>query len=247
VQVASGSVERLRYLVMTTLARYPAVALPLARLRGEGVVVDERTELLVESFPRCASSFALATITLAQAPRVLRVAHHTHAPANVLRAIDLAVPALVLIRTPEDVVVSNMIRHPRRTPNDVLRGFLRFYEPLQPRRSGFVVATYDEVIGGEMASVIRRLNGRFGTDLVEFGSTPENVERIMREIDEDWRHRRGGGDRLERIVPRPSEMRERMKADLRARFRSDASPALRDRAEQIYGSLARADAGTPGP
>jgi hypothetical protein len=93
-----------------------------------GLDLDERTDLLVESFPRCASSFALAAITVAQAPSVLRVAHHTHAPANVLRAIDLAVPALVLIRAPEDVAVSNMVRHPRRTPNDVLRGFLRFYE-----------------------------------------------------------------------------------------------------------------------
>lgn len=232
---------------MTSLARYPVVALPLARLRGEGVVVDERTDLLVESLPRCASSFALATINLAQAPRVLRVAHHTHAPANVVRAIDLAVPALVLIRTPEDVAVSNMIRHPQRTPNDVLRGFLRFYEPLQPRRSGFVVGTYEEVTGGHMDSVIRRVNSRFGTDLVEFESSPDDVQRIMREIDEDWRRRRGGGERLERIVPRPSEVRDRMKADLRERFRSDAAPALRDRAEQVYASLARTEAGTPGP
>jgi len=232
---------------MTSLARYPVVALPLARLRGEGVVVDERTDLLVESFPRCASSFALATINLAQAPRVLHVAHHTHAPANVVRAIDLAVPALVLIRTPEDVAVSNMIRHPHRTPNDVLRGFLRFYEPLQPRRSGFVVGTYEEVTGGHMDSVIRRVNRRFGTDLVEFESSPDDVQRIMREIDEDWRRRRGGGERLERIVPRPSEVRDRMKADLRERFRCDASPALRDHAEQVYASLARTEAGTPGP
>lgn len=246
-QVASETVERLRYLVMTSLARFPVVALPLTRLRGEGVVVDERTDLVVESFPRCASSFALATINLAQAPRVLNVAHHTHAPANVLRAIDLAVPALVLIRSPEDVVVSNMIRHPRRTPNDVLHGFLRFYEPLQPRRSGFVVGTYDEVTGGQMSSVIRRVNRRFGTDLVEFEPTPDNVERIMREIDDDWRRRRGGGERLERIVPRPSDLRDRMKADLRERFRSEASVTLRDRAEQVYASLARAEAGTPGP
>jgi hypothetical protein len=232
---------------MTSVARYPAIALPLARLRGEGVVVDERTDLLVESFPRCASSFALAAINLAQAPRVLRVAHHTHAPANVLRAIRLAVPALVLIRQPEGVVVSNMIRHPRRTPDDVLRGFLRFYEPILPHRRDVVFAAYDEVVGGEMAAVIRRVNARFGTRLVEFEATPENVERCLSEIDQDWRRRRGGGERLERIVPRPSEARDKLKADLLERFRRDASTVLRARAEQIYASLARSEAGTPGP
>lgn len=232
---------------MTSIARYPAIALPLARVRGEGVVVDERTELLVESFPRCASSFALAAINLAQAPRILRVAHHTHAPANVLRAIRLAVPALVLIRRPEDVVVSNMIRHPRRTPDDVLRGFLRFYEPLGPHRGDLVVGTYDEVVGGGMASVIRRVNARFGTRLVEFEATPENVERCLREIDEDWRRRRGGGARLERIVPRPSELRDRLKADLRERFRREASTGLLSRADELYASFARTVAGAPGP
>jgi hypothetical protein len=98
-----------------------------------------------------------------------------------------------------------------------------------------------------MGSVIRHVNRRFGTDLVELESTPDNVERIMREIDDDWRRRRGGGERLERIVPRPSDLRDRMKADLRERFRSEASATLRDRAEQVYASLARAEADTPGP
>jgi hypothetical protein len=38
-----------------------------------------------------------------------------------------------------------------------------------------------------------------------------------------------------------------MKAAHRDRFRSEASATLRDRAEHIYASLARAEAGTPGP
>jgi hypothetical protein len=38
-----------------------------------------------------------------------------------------------------------------------------------------------------------------------------------------------------------------MKADLRERFRNEASATLRDRAEHVYASLARAEAGTPGP
>jgi len=41
-------VDRIRYSVMTRLAPYPSIAVPLARLRREGELVDSRTDLLVE-------------------------------------------------------------------------------------------------------------------------------------------------------------------------------------------------------
>ena len=238
--------QRLRYFTITGLARYPSLAFPLARLRGEGVLVDRATDLVVESFPRCASSFALAAFTTAQEPDQPRVAHHTHTPANVLKAIRLGVPALVLIREPEDVVVSNMIRHPDRTPNDVLRGFARFYEPLLPHRRGFVIATFEEVVGGGMGLVIRRLNAQAATTFVEFEPTDENVARCLREIDEHWRYRRGGDESLERIVPRPSNVRDGMKASLHDRYRREASRALVARADHLYGVLAGSRAGAAG-
>jgi hypothetical protein len=201
-------VERLRYRLMTQLARRPALAIPLARLRGEGELVGEDTDLLIESFPRSASSFALAAFNIAQEPARYRVAHHTHAPGHVIAAIRLGVPALVLVREPEGAVVSSVIRHPDRTCTATVRGYVDFHEPLLPYRDGFVVGTFDEVVRGDMGLVTRRVNARFGTTFVEFEPTQDNVARALREIDEDWRGRRGGGDRLERNVPRPSAMRE---------------------------------------
>jgi hypothetical protein len=236
-------VERARYHVMTSVARYPRVAMPLARLRGEGELVDGGTDLLIESFPRCASSFAVAAFHLAQRPRTFRVAHQTHAAGHVIEAVRLGVPALVLIRAPGDVVVSNMIRHPKRTVPDLLRGYLRFHEPLLPRRRGFVVGTFGEVVGGHMDLVIRRINERFGTSFVEFEATEENVATCLRDIDEHWRVRRGEGERLERIVPRPSELREGMKAELHARYAETAPPQLAARAERVFAALAPPEAG----
>jgi N-acetylglucosaminyldiphosphoundecaprenol N-acetyl-beta-D-mannosaminyltransferase len=228
---------------MTSVARHPSIAMPLARLRGEGELVGQGTELLIESFPRCASSFALAAFNLAQRPRIVRVAHQTHAAGHVIEAVRRRVPALVLIREPEDVVVSNMIRHPERTVPDLLRGYLRFYEPLLPHRDGFVVATFGEVVGRHMDEVIRRINERFGTSFVEFEATEENVATCLREIDEHWRQRFGDGGRLERIVPRPSELREGMKDELHARYAATAPPTLRARAERIFEALAGPRAG----
>lgn len=64
---------------MTRVAPYPSIAVPLARLRREGEPVDSRTDLLVESYPRCASSFAIAAFRLAKEPRDVRIAHDKHA------------------------------------------------------------------------------------------------------------------------------------------------------------------------
>jgi hypothetical protein len=139
-----------------------------------------------------------------------------------------------------------MIRHPARTPNDVLRGFVRFYDPLLPHRRGVEVATFDEVVGGGMGRVIRRLNARFGTRFAEFEPTEENVAMALRDIDAHWRQRRGEGESLEKVVPRPSEVRESMKASLHDRYRREASGALAARAERLYGSLAGSRAGTAG-
>ncbi|MGZ4108597.1 MAG: hypothetical protein ACXVQU_01325 [Actinomycetota bacterium] len=233
--------DRARYHLMTTLARYPVTAMPLARLRGEGELVDDDTDLVIESYPRCASSFALAAFNLAQRPAVYRVAHQTHAAGHVIDAVRRGVPTLVLSREPEDVIVSNMIRHPKRTVPDLLHGYLRFYEPLLPHRDSFVVGTFCEVTGGRMDVVTRRVNHRFGTRFVEFEATEENVGTCLREIDEHWRGRRGDGDQLERIVPRPSSLREGMKADLHRRYRETAPAQLRARAEHVFATLAPAE------
>jgi hypothetical protein len=60
----------------------------------------------------------------------------------------------------------------------------------------------------------------------------------MREIDEDWRERRGGGEHLERIVPRPSAMRDGLKGEIRERYRREVPPGLRERAEALYEAFA---------
>jgi hypothetical protein len=227
------------YFLMTNAARYPSTALPLARLRGEGELLDRDTDILVESFPRCASSFAVAAFRLAQEPRTVRVAYQTHAPGHVIAAVRRNVPAVVLIREPVDAVVSNLVRHPERGVNGVLRGYVRFYGPLLPYRSGFVTATFDEVVGGEFGSVIRRVNQRFGTAFSQFEATEANVQRCLQEIDQEWRRRRGGDEgRLERTVPRPSALREDMKQGLRERYVASGSPRLRGRAQDLYEELA---------
>jgi hypothetical protein len=231
-------VERATYFLKTNAARSPWLALRLARLRGEGELVDAGTDILIESFPRSASSFAVAAFRIAQEPRSVRVAYQVHAPGHVIAAARMGVPALVLVRRPMDAVVSNLIRHPQRGVSGLLHGYLRFYEPLLPQREGFVVGAFRDVIDGAFGSVIRRVNERFGTRFGEFEATTSNVERCVREIEGEWRRRRGDDEgRLELIIPRPSGRRDELKEDLCRLYRSTVSEELQARADGLYESL----------
>jgi hypothetical protein len=224
------------YEVKTWIAAFPALALPLARTRGRGEVIGRDTDVVIESFPRCASSFAVAAFRLAQEPRAVRIANHTHMPAQVLIAARRGVPALVLTREPEPAVLSHVIHTPSVTLAGSLRGYVRFYEPLLRKRGAFVIGTFDEVVN-DFGSVIERLNDRFGTSFARFEHTEANLERLRNEIETDYRARAAGEAELERIIPIPSPAREELKEHLGDRYRR-APAGLRRRAEEVYRRLA---------
>jgi hypothetical protein len=226
----------LLYDAKTSVARFPAVAMPLERVRGRGEVVDDRTEVVIEAFPRSAQSFAVAAFRLAQEPRATRIAHHTHMPAQVLRAADRGVPCLVLVREPLAAVVSHLIRSPDLGPAAAMRGYLRFHEPLLPRRDGFVTATFEEVVGS-FGDAIERINARFRTNFRPFEHTAANVARIEGEIERDYRSRERLAARLEAAIPRPSQARREQAAEVRERVRRAVSPRVLARAHAAYRSL----------
>ena len=230
-----STAARLAYELKTIVARHPSLALPIQRLRGRGEVLREDTEIVIESFPRCASSFAVAAFRLAQEPHPSRIAHHTHTPAQVIAGVRRGVPTLVLIRTPEDAVLSHVIHTSSLTPRASLRGYVGFHEPLLRHRDGFVVGTFEEVVGG-FGSVIERVNERFGTAFLPFEHLPEHIARIDREIVEDYRSRARSQGEMDRMVPLPSVRRGEMKERLRAEYRA-APLALRGRAEAAFEAL----------
>jgi hypothetical protein len=224
------------YELKTIAARYPAVALPLERVRGRGRVIGDTTDIVIEGFPRCASSFAVAAFRLAQEPRAMTIADHTHMPAQAIDGVRRGIPTLVLIRRAEDAIVSLLIRNDDLRPRPALRGYLRFYGPLVRVRDGIVVATFDEVVS-DFGSVIERVNARFRTHFHPFVHSEENLARIEHEIEVDYGSRATSGERLDRIIPWPSARREEMKRALRRRFRRETSDAARHRAEVVYATL----------
>lgn len=233
-----GAKGWLRYEARAQLAPYDRIFLPVARRRPghRDAVASAQTAVIIEGFARSGNTFAVAAFRLAQVHPVV-LASHLHAPAHVRYGVKHAIPTLVVVRSPIDVAVSVIIRHPGLSPAQVLRHYVDFHRRLRPLRDGFVLATFDEVTT-DFGRTIRRLNERFNTSFRSFEHTPENVDAVFdlveRMNEEDLTRR---SEAAEDGVARPSRSRASRKNELLEQL---ASPALRARvaaAEEAYAEI----------
>ncbi len=243
-----GAARRLRavpYATRYVVNAYPALYMPLARVRHrhrDDWAVGRETELVIEGFGRSGSTFAVDAFELAQR-RPVRLAHHTHAAAQVIAAARMGVPILLIVRRPEEVVPSHMAR--RGIPaGPALRAWVRYHERVLPHNDGLVAVPF-ETLTTDFGSAIRELNARFGTDFDEFEHTRENEARVFELIEQRNRGRFGSGsEQGARSLARPTPEREAQKVALRAEYESERLARLRARASSIYGALFPAP---PGP
>jgi hypothetical protein len=222
---------------------YPAAYLPLARVRhrhSPDYPISRGTELVIEAFGRSGSTFAFHGFRLAQ-PREVRVAHHTHAAAQVITAVKWGKPTIVIVRPPVDAALSHMARHeiPARA---ALQAWIRFHERILPYREGFVVTSFAEMTR-DFAAVVARTNERFGTSYVVWESSPEYDQRIYDSINKRNLERFGPGesDAKAQALARPTAAREALKERMRAEVESPRLAAIRARADGLYTQLVGSD------
>jgi hypothetical protein len=217
------------------VSRYPAVAIPIARARGHGAVVDARTDIVIEGYPRSANSFAVAAFDMPQ-PRPLRIAHHTHAAAQVIEGCRLGIPTLVLVRDPDDAVLNTCIYRPFLHVHDALWAYAWFYDAIWPYRYRYVVGPFPEVTT-DFGRTMRRVNERYGSSFVPFTHHQEQVVRVFDAIDTYWKEQVGEGERFERVVGRPSSWRDRERERIRGSLDAPRLSGLRRHAETRYRAL----------
>ncbi|MEM7312185.1 MAG: hypothetical protein AAF497_03440, partial [Planctomycetota bacterium] len=94
----------------TQLKSIPWFFLPVARFRetDKKTMIRRNTDIVIEGFWRCGNHFATSAFISAQ-PQPVRVAHHFHAPAQLVAAAKWGVPGILLIRNPIDVVASSNV------------------------------------------------------------------------------------------------------------------------------------------
>jgi hypothetical protein len=270
-----SSVRNFRWALRSRIAESPGLYLPLAKVkywRPGPRAVDGYTELVIDGFTRSAITFAVFAFQLAQ-DRPVRLAHHLHAPAQLIAAARRGVPALVVVREPEGAVLSAMIREPYLTARTALVAYSRFHERLLPYRQALVVGDFVAATS-DLGAVIRTVNGRFGTRFQEFEHTSENVRTCFNLVEvrarrPPWDHVLGafecgqiGFGELHQALTehsvdlqsplgaagveraaRPSTEREELKRALRRAVQRPELRALRGRADRAYKRFVAEDGG----
>jgi hypothetical protein len=160
------------------------------------------------------NTFAWLAFRSAQ-PRPVRLAHHTHAAAQVITAVRWHVPTLVVVRSPADSALAHMVLR-GASARSALVAWIRFHRRIMTVREGFVAAGFDDVTH-DFGAVVQRVNKTFATDFGVFEHTGENEMRVFDEITERNRLLRGEQMPLQRALwlARPTAEREALKGPAR--------------------------------
>src|SRR5271170_975390 len=150
--------EEVKYRFLYLLNAYPAIYMPVARLRYHGandLLVDGDTDLVIEAFGRSGTTFANFAFLAAQ-DRPVKTVHHTHAAAQIITAVRMKVPTLVIVRPPLDSALSHMVRH-RISARPALVAWIRYHRRILPYLDRVVVTTFDSMTR-DFGAVIERIN-----------------------------------------------------------------------------------------
>ena len=223
------------YATKTLIAERPLLTMASARIRRPAQALRRDTDLVIEGFPRSANSFVVRAFSMSQAP--LKIAHHTHAPGQVIVACWRRVPTLVLVRRPIEAVARLALLQPRVSLALLLRGWCRFYGPLVPWLDRFVVGRFEDVTT-DLGTVMTEMNDRFGTSYDPFEHTPENIAFAFRAMENEWSARIDRGDpAFEHHVTRPSKDRASLVVEIEAKLGSPRYERLTGTALDLYAAL----------
>lgn len=169
--------------------------------------VTSKTDICIEGFPRSANSFL--TATFGKYNPQAKCADHLHAPMQVIRASELNIPCIVVIRNPLDAIASTIVVDRSVSTSVVIRSYIDFYKSIWHIRNDFVVAEFNKIIDNP-AEVINAVNKRFGTNF-EMGEMSSNLEK------EIFLHLKKVKQKMklsDTLVAIPTEAKEKIKQEI---------------------------------
>ena len=215
--------KNLRFLTGTTIGN-SKILFPINYYRKEynDRIVHADSDCCIEGFQRSGNSFFV--ILFKNRNRTLKIAHHTHAAAQILRAIEYNIPTLVLIREPVEVIASLLAWDSSLLVGVALKAYISFYRKLLPYVDNFLVIGFEDVTTKPI-DVVKAFNTRFGVNFILPEYTDARIDRIREGIN---------NRNVATASPLPTPEKEKAKEGTRERIKDD--PKLSD-AIKIYGQF----------
>lgn len=154
---------------MLAITKDEALALraTLAKTHEPHHLCGPDTRLVVEGYPRSGNSFAVDMIAECAGGHLHRahIAHHTHEVANLQIAGAWGIPKVILIRPPEDAILSFHI-YSKAPVGRCAKKYADFYAGALKCMNRAVVIHFRDVTG-DFATVIRQINAITGFAIPE--------------------------------------------------------------------------------
>lgn len=215
-----------KYHAHSYLGRYPSLLFPIYACFNlyRDRTVSETTELVIEGFPRSATTFCYYAFRVAQGYNV-DIAFHIHLPGHVIRAVRMNKPVLLLIREPQAAINSAIVREPYTSVRAYLKRYIIFYSALESYRDRIVVADFEQAVS-KFGSIIEQLNSRYNKQFTPFEHTPDNLSAVTALLDRH--HQELGGNALSSYRPNPAKEVLKQRVNY-----SDKQELLRE-AQEVY-------------
>lgn len=204
------------------------------RNKFKDTVVNNNTEIVIEGYPRSANTFAVAAFMYSQA-REVSIARHTHAPAQIMLAVNAGLPVIFLIRKPMDAVISLVIRDETISLKYALQTYIWYHESLMPIVKDCVIADFGQVTEN-FSSVINKVNSKYKTEFSLFDHNEESESKIFSLV-EEMEIKDSGGELRESHVARPSESRINRKNELKKQLLLSENSRLLKECSTLYNDV----------
>lgn len=193
-------------------------------------------DVVIEGFPRSANTYATEAFLRLQ-NKEIRIGNHFHSPAQFLLASKFNVPAMLVLRCPEDAILSLLIFYPKASALELANRYISFHKPLLTIKSDFVVAPFEEVTQSFSRS-ISRLNIRFGTKFVD----ADIDDDLRKDVIERINKKQAKIDRFEKkdsnnLTTLPSELKERLKEQRQFELSDPVVQISINKCRRLYDSL----------
>lgn len=240
--IAKGALMKYRFkcylfVLQMILSTNPLLFMLLYQFFGKHkeLLVNKKTQIVIEGFPRSGNTFSVVALEWAQDKEV-NIAHHLHASAQLIWAVKKKIPAVALIRSPVDAVVSLLIREPHITIEAGLFAYYKFYNSLIPYKKNIAIIEFEQIIS-DYGESIRFYNNKFGLDFNIFQHNDQNVDKVFKLV-QNYSAKESSENKLdEKKVARPSEGRKEQAKILNKEINNDKYKVLLLKASVAYSSL----------
>ncbi len=143
------------------------------------MAVSGQTGVVIEGFPRSANSYAVVAFKLVN-PEV-PIGHHLHVPIQLMQACRFEIPAVLVLRAPEEAVASFMVFQGSFNADIYLKTYIRFHKLLQPCLEQIVVVSFETVIS-DINRMITALNQKYDKQFMLINSPTDREGEIFEKL-----------------------------------------------------------------